>query len=896
MIGQLKNVAHHYKKLRFIHKSLFFGLFILGSVWSIFSSLFADSLPFQSNLSNLFEDMWFSSWNFSEVHFQYWWNNFAWVIFWLDSKFLDSPQTISINWWSQTISCSTQLQWLYYNNMRGWRLRPLDENSLSILSGQWSWYETMIMDWWLYTHCSGINNYVAANNDIYGKISHIRSGITMDIVVGVNYDFIANTLLDGSAFADTLISTWWSYSGRLRDNYWWIASVSSWNAMLDTWNMCDWFSLTPASVTTGNNINFTCSGHDITWYTISGYVLHIFSWMQMVYSATAYTSAVSYTWTTWSSLSVGNYSAMCTILHNNGTGPQCGSSKTFTISWENPSIGQSGCSANFQWMTTLPNILHLTGTSYATNVSWITTHISATEPLIYTMSGHILTSPLTWTYTWNSLSTTIGRYVYLTTANGRNSIYDTYSTGLCTYTGIWKQIYRDTMAPSTPLLLSPVVNTWICNTWTIHLSWTTANDTWGTSGYRYIIQHSSGTIYSGSTNSNTTWVNLSSQNMLSGDYIRYAQAIDLVWNISTSTTGVFSIHPNFCSGASYTSGVQIVWWLSSIVNADLDTVYSSEVFYVQGLTGSSLIYIDQWTLIINGTGVGTTWLITSTTPLHIELVSSHDYGETVTARIYIAGITWSFSVTTKENTCKLSLSQKETIQEVYKQLKDSYSDDDDVLYGFLATFQKILSDEVDIEENCSLLYLLDLINEDYDKDVDTSNHIAPNCKEYKISYNTQEDAYYSPMMKRTYYFINRETLIRHIDFYNAWDCHINTYGNVSRVHTKNTDIHIAPNGKIYHIQSVIWWYTSSDFVSSIYFNDLTTLKAYIDTRNPVTDVRQHTVDKSFSPFSYIAPNNKEYRIYKTNKWFMSYKLMKVRYFDILAELQNYINKNNPAKN
>jgi hypothetical protein len=179
----------------------------------------------------------------------------------------------------------------------------------------------------------------------------------------------------------------------------------------------------------------------------------------------------------------------------------------------------------------------------------------------------------------------------------------------------------------------------------------------------------------------------------------------------------------------------------------------------------------------------------------------------------------------------------------------------------------MLHDEVDISEDCNLDYLLSLINDDLDGlGVDTSNHIAPNCKEYQISYNNDERAYYSPMMKNRYYFINRETLIRHIDFYNAGDCHINTYGNVSWSDNRNTDsIHVAPNGKIYHLQSAGGGYTSTEFVGSKYFSDFNTMTAYIDSKNPATDVRDHQVDRTFSPITYLAPNSKEYRIYKTNR-------------------------------
>lgn len=55
-------------------------------------------------------------------------------------------------------------------------------------------------------------------------------------------------------------------------------------------------------------------------------------------------------------------------------------------------------------------------------------------------------------------------------------------------------------------------------------------------------------------------------------------------------------------------------------------------------------------------------------------------------------------------------------------------------------------------------------------------------------------------MSNRYYFINRESLIRHLDYYNPGDCHINTYDTSSQTYdTSDPMIHVAPNGKIYHL-------------------------------------------------------------------------------------------------
>lgn len=136
------------------------------------------------------------------------------------------------------------------------------------------------------------------------------------------------------------------------------------------------------------------------------------------------------------------------------------------------------------------------------------------------------------------------------------------------------------------------------------------------------------------------------------------------------------------------------------------------------------------------------------------------------------------------------------------------------------------------------------------------------------------------MMNR-YYFINRESLIRHLDYYNPGDCHINTYGTNYRSSSENPMLHIAPNGKIYHLIGQYGGYSAEEFISPKYFDSLQGIKTYIDLRNPAKDIWKHTLDTAFIPIVYAAPNGKEYKIYKTDRGFMSYKLMKVRYFSSL---------------
>jgi hypothetical protein len=61
-------------------------------------------------------------------------------------------------------------------------------------------------------------------------------------------------------------------------------------------------------------------------------------------------------------------------------------------------------------------------------------------------------------------------------------------------------------------------------------------------------------------------------------------------------------------------------------------------------------------------------------------------------------------VTTKDNSCNLSTTQKNAISEVYQLIKDKYDSNTSLLNDFLSTFQSILKDEVDISEDCSRIF------------------------------------------------------------------------------------------------------------------------------------------------------------------------------------------------
>ncbi|MEI7920178.1 MAG: hypothetical protein WCH65_08830 [bacterium] len=178
----------------------------------------------------------------------------------------------------------------------------------------------------------------------------------------------------------------------------------------------------------------------------------------------------------------------------------------------------------------------------------------------------------------------------------------------------------------------------------------------------------------------------------------------------------------------------------------------------------------------------------------------------------------------------------------------------------------MVEDESELSNSCTLDYLLSLMNNEDDGGVDTRNHITPNCKEYSIGYDTAQKAYYAPEMANRYFFINRESLIRHLDYYNPGDCHINTYGNNTWTAETSTSMkHIAPNGKIYHLIGQYGGFSATEFTSTKYFDSLESIYRYIDSKNPAKEIWKHTIDTSFTPIVYAAPNGKEYKIYKTDR-------------------------------
>lgn len=364
-----------------------------------------------------------------------------------------------------------------------------------------------------------------------------------------------------------------------------------------------------------------------------------------------------------------------------------------------------------------------------------------------------------------------------------------------------------------------------------------------------------------------------------------------IWNLSNQTLpGSISLWG--FSGAVFFPGI------SSVLNAEPKKLYTSNTFSVAGLTGRTLITISSWALLyINGSWVGTSGMINNNDPLKIEMFASEEYDESVSSSIIVGSLTWTFTVTTKPkqpDTCVLTKEEKESIQEVFSGLIEQYGENTK-LTTLMSTMKSMIKDMQDFNYDCNLDYLEGLAEaylEGKESDTDTM-HIAPNCKKYTVIYNEEKKWYTSSNLKVKQYFATRESLIRFIDSKNPGDCHVVNYESDDEEYKELDDnMYVAPNGKVYEISETAGVHSSPTMISKKEFPTKDALLYFIDKNNPTIEVWDHEVDTDRDPVIYAATNSKEYKIYKTDKWFMSYKLVKVQYFPTQEEIIAYIEKNN----
>jgi hypothetical protein len=160
-------------------------------------------------------------------------------------------------------------------------------------------------------------------------------------------------------------------------------------------------------------------------------------------------------------------------------------------------------------------------------------------------------------------------------------------------------------------------------------------------------------------------------------------------------------------------------------------------------------------------------------------------------------------------------------------------------------------------------------------------------------YDEDTASYTSSDFKTKQLFASRETLIKFIDSQNPGDCHVNIYTDETFTYEDTDTTHAAPNGKIYSIESSAdGLFSSSTMTKKKTFDTKEGLISYIDKYNPQFAIRDHRVDTSRDPITYATANNKEYKIYKTDKGYMSYRLVSIKYYESKDAIIEYIDKNN----
>ncbi len=193
---------------------------------------------------------------FSEIHFSSPGNDFWGGVFWLPIKSLTTPQEITDNKGNKK-TCTKQLRWIYYNAARGARLRPLDNETLALLSWTgWYWYNNLQINWWLYTSCWPNDQY-----GIFWVIQYVRWGTESYIIAGTKLNYQQNDYI--SEFANTF-----EYFnnvtplGYFWDSVWWIwfigGSITWSENLLNYLNTSG--SISNSFLTTGWNVS-TSSGN-----------------------------------------------------------------------------------------------------------------------------------------------------------------------------------------------------------------------------------------------------------------------------------------------------------------------------------------------------------------------------------------------------------------------------------------------------------------------------------------------------------------------------------------------------------------------------------------------------------------------------------------------------------
>lgn len=459
----------------------------------------------------------------------------------------------------------------------------------------------------------------------------------------------------------------------------------------------------------------------------------------------------------------------------------------------------------------------------------------------------------------------------------------------------------DSTNPTNPTIISPNDGDNVYYL-VIELTWAYDSDA-GIAGYEYQIANDSSFM-----DIIDKWFIAASWNIISpkfdaksGYYTIRIRAIDKAGNISESRDNLSYIQFYYDS-LSWFAFEDVTW-------ADLWKNYLSNNIHIQWLweSGSTYVEITNWILYRNWVAKWSWTMVVSGDALSIRMQSSNEYDKKVVSELIIFNRIIPRSITTKwqsetSEKYKISDEDAEAVKKIFDAMINMYSDEWERMEMFY-TMKSMLKDEIALNDwDIGRLQYMAYLIENYLNDGSETGwkiHTAPNCKKYEISYDSKKDWYYSPDMMVTNwkisYFATVTDLLRFIDSKNIWwECGYHIYKMTGKHINTNASRHVAPNWKLYTIEYTKLWYTSPELAKTKYFASIYDLRSHINTNNPTVQLLtwDHIVDADSSPETYTAPNWKEYVIYHTNKWYMSYKFMSVRYFESLDEMKLFIDKNN----
>lgn len=241
----MKHITKRYIKKRLLGTGIF--LWWITTVYILAAQIFTE-LRLDDALTGQF---WSGIFDYRiDIDFSYGGNKKIWIYLPRILEVLSTPEVVTLDW-GNTGLCYGKIRWIYYNNERGERLRPLDQNTLTGLQAIDLSYSGMQLSGGLFAHCTGLGG---TPENVYGQITMTNQNTVYYLMGGTTYDFSWN--MHGSALSPSLQRINNNLSGYIRDSYGGIGIVIGSTGCMDSRNpspdtVCAWASLTQTS-TCGN--------------------------------------------------------------------------------------------------------------------------------------------------------------------------------------------------------------------------------------------------------------------------------------------------------------------------------------------------------------------------------------------------------------------------------------------------------------------------------------------------------------------------------------------------------------------------------------------------------------------------------------------------------------------